>query len=189
MARREKLYSVDEFLEIARAEENQAKRLELDEGMIVEMPPSSQKNTVIAMRIGRLLGNFVDERDLGYVTGPDGGFQLSSNTVRQPDVAFISKARHPDLDGVVFPLAPDLVVEVMSPTEDIWPKVNQYFAAGTRLVWTVDVKDETISVWQLAAQGGLHVQTYSAGNIIDGGDVLPGFMLPLRDVFPAVQAE
>ena len=184
MAIQERLYTVEEFLDIANLPENADKRLELDEGVIVEMPPSSQKNTVIAGIIIYLLNMFVIPNKLGYVTTPDGGFKLTEYSVRQPDVAFISKARHSELKGVAFPLAPDLAIEVISPGEDPVPKMRQYFAAGTREVWSVYPETETIFVWHQVPDGGLHGQEYNVTATIDGGDVLPGFSLRVADVFP-----
>src|SRR5258707_11281710 len=89
----ERLYSIDEFWEIALLPENEDKRLELINGVIVAMPPSSTENGVLAMWIGYLLLSFVALKHLGYVSGPDTGYRLGPNTVAQPDVGFISMAR------------------------------------------------------------------------------------------------
>ncbi len=70
----QKLMSVEEFLEFTQQPENRERFLELVAGVPVEMPPASKRNTVVAMRIGRFLGNFTDDRDLGYTTGADGGY-------------------------------------------------------------------------------------------------------------------
>ena len=128
---REKLYTAEEFWEIAQLPENQDKRLELEDGVIVEMGSSSPANTVTAMRIGYFLNGFVIPRDLGYVTGADGGFKVGAKRVRQPDVGFVSKARVPKLTKR-FDLAPDLAVEVVSPDEDIFKKAREYLHAGTK---------------------------------------------------------
>src|SRR5258708_35645994 len=117
MTVQEKLYTIQEFWEIAQLSENEDKRLELIDGVILVMPPSSNKNTVVAFRVARFLGNHVDEHDLGYVTGADGGFELGQKTVLIPDVGYISKERAGKLVGNVFPVAPDLAVEVISPSE------------------------------------------------------------------------
>jgi len=132
----EKLYTADEFFEIVQLPENDEKRLELDDGEIVEMAASSPANTVIAARISYFLNAFVIPNDLGYVTGADGGFVLSEQRVRQPDVAFVSKNRVPTLPKR-FNLAPDLAVEVVSPDEDVFKKANEYLRAGTKQVWAV----------------------------------------------------
>jgi Uma2 family endonuclease len=184
MAVQEKLYTLEEFLEIANLPENENKWLELDEGVIVEMPPSSQKNTVTASRIAYFLNAYVIPSNIGYVSGPDGGYLLAPKTMRQPDIAFISKQRHPTLEGVVFPVAPDLAVEVVSPNEDVFKKIQQYIAAGTLMVWTFYTDNQTVSVWQRNQDGSLRVDTLDINGTLDGGDVLPGFTLPVRDIFP-----
>ncbi|MBZ0301138.1 MAG: Uma2 family endonuclease [Anaerolineae bacterium] len=187
MVVQQKLYTASAFWEFTRQPENQAKRLALIDGIIVEMPPSSQKNTVIAMRIGYLMNAHVIPNNLGYVTGPDGGFTLDEYNARQPDVAFISKARHPVLEGVEFPIAPDLAVEVISPSEsstDVLRKVQTYVRAGTRLVLTVYGDDEVVYAWRSAEDGGLHMQSFEGDDTLDCGDALPGFILRIADIFP-----
>ena len=180
----ERLYTVGEFIEFANLPENEARRFELDTGVIVEMSASRQQNTVIAGRIIYHLNAFVIPRDLGYITVPDGGFRLAPRTVRMPDAAFISKARHPQLDGVEFPLAPDLAVEVVSPDEDIHKKAYEYFRAGTTLVWAIYPDEKRVYVMRLDEDGGLKSIPQDEDAILDGGDVLPGFTLAVRDVFP-----
>ena len=134
MVLREKLYTAEEFWEIARLPENEGRRLELEDGVIIEMAGSKPINTVTAMRIGYFFNTFVIPRDLGYVTGADGGFKLASRRVRLPDVGFVAKQRLPALPDN-FELAPDIAVEVVSPDEDVFKKVREYLDSGTRLVW------------------------------------------------------
>lgn len=184
MVFREKLYTAEEFFELAMLPENAERRLELDEGEIVEVAGSSQINTVTAMRIGHFVNSHVIPNDLGYVTGADGGFKLGTHRARQPDVAFISKARHAKLKGANFPIAPDLAVEVVSPDEDVFKKVKEYIRAGTRFVWAVYTDEKTVDVFRPDDDGGLHVQSYGVDDTLTGDDVLPGFLLPVRDIFP-----
>lgn len=182
MALREKLYTVDEFLKIARAEENQAKRLELLEGVIVELPLASQSHSALTMRIASYLSAFVDEHDLGFVTGPGVGYQLTDNTIQRPDISFISKGRHSKLSGTVFPEPPDLAVEVICPDELYTPvarKLWLYQTYGTRIIWVVDLKYRVITVRLLSGK----IQSLQGDDMLDGGDVLPGFTLPVRDIF------
>src|SRR5579859_1978264 len=113
----ERLYSVEEFWEIALLPENEHKRLELINGEIVEMPPSSTENGIIAGWIIHLLLTFIAPKRLGYVTTPDTGYRLGPNTVAQPDVGFISMARSGPVPSKEFPVGPDLAVEVISPSE------------------------------------------------------------------------
>ena len=72
----EKLYTAEEFFEIAALPENDEKRLELDNGVMVDMGSWSRLNTVTAMRIGHFLNAFVIPRSLGYIRGADGGFKM-----------------------------------------------------------------------------------------------------------------
>lgn len=184
MALREKLYTADEFFEIASLPENEDKRLELDDGVIVDMASSSQLNTVTAARIVYFLNAYVIPNDLGYVTGADGGFKLGEKRARIPDVAFVSKARHPKLKGVKFPFAPDLAVEIVSPDEDIFKKAREYLAAGTRMVWAVYTDEQMVYVMRLDADGSIRSIPFGMDDTLDGGEVLPGFTLPVREVFP-----
>jgi Uma2 family endonuclease len=180
----ERLYTVGEFIEFANLPENEARRFELDTGAIVEMSSSRQQNTVIAGRVIYFLNAFVIPRSLGFVTVPDGGFRLAPRTVRMPDAAFISKARHPLLDGVEFPVAPDLAVEVVSPDEDIHKKAYEYFRAGTKIVWAIYPDERRVYVMRLDEDGGLKSIPQEDDALLDGGDVLPGFTLAVQDVFP-----
>jgi Uma2 family endonuclease len=187
MAIQERLYTAEEFWEIAQQPENREKRLELIDGVIVEMASSSQKNAVVASRIGYFFNAWVIPRDLGYVTGPDGGYTINVRNAYQPDVAFISKGRHSELSGVAFPIAPDLAVEVISPSEssnDVLKKVRRLIQAGTRMVWTVYPIDETVYIWKMADEGIVNMQSVGVDDTLDGEDVLPGFTLKMSEVFP-----
>lgn len=180
----EKLFSAEEFFQIASAPENAERRLELEDGVIVEMAASTQKNTVTAMRIGYFLNAFVIPRNLGYVTGADGGFKLGTKRARQPDAAFISKTRHAQLQGVQFPVAPDLAVEIVSEDEDIFKKAREYLNAGTKLVWAVYTDERTVFVMTLGANGAVTSLPFTESDVLDGGEVLPGFTLRVVDIFP-----
>lgn len=113
----EKLYTVEEFWQISLAPENEERRLEWEDGEIVDVGSSSRLNTVTAIRIATFLNVHVMAGKLGYVTGADAGCYLkSAGRVRRPDTAFISQSRAETLDGIAFDDAPDLAVEVVSPT-------------------------------------------------------------------------
>ncbi len=139
----------------------------------------------VALQIGRHLGNFAAEHDLGIVTGSDGTMRLMPGLVRIPDVAFVSWERLPDktIPAEAIPdLAPDLAVEVISEGNtkgEMERKLKDYFFAGVRLVWYVDIKKRTAGAYTSPDQG----VTVTEGESLDGGDVLPGFRLPLRKLF------
>jgi Uma2 family endonuclease len=183
MAVAERRYTAEEFWEIAALPENEHRRLELEDGVIVDMGWSSPRNTIVGIRVATFINVFVMSNDLGYVTGADSGFILPNGNTRRPDVGFITKGRLADIPEK-FNIAPDLAVEIVSPNEDILKKVYEYFDSGTRLVWAVYTKDKTVIVFQLDEHGILRGQRLDIEGILDGGDVLPGFTLPVRDIFP-----
>jgi Uma2 family endonuclease len=185
MALRENLYTFEEFWEIAHLPENADRRLELEDGVIVDMGSSSKLNTVVSGRLIHYLNAHVIANDLGIITVPDAGYKLGGSTYRQPEVAFISKQRSNDLKGVYFTVAPDLAIEVVSPDEDVFKKANEYIEAGTRMVWAVYAIEKRVYVFRPNPDGTLNVQPYGIEDTLDGGNVLPNFSLRVRDIFPA----
>jgi Uma2 family endonuclease len=185
MTVQEKLYTADDLW----AMPGEGKRYELVKGEIIEMAGTGGVHTVLEARMARLLGNFVDEHDLGYVTGASGAYRLSSDpdTVRIPDAAFIGKARMPSpLPEKFIPAAPDLAVEIVSPGDsalEIREKVLEYLQAGTRLVWVIYPEVQSADVF--TAVNAWHV--VDKNGALEGGEVLPGFSLPLQTVFQNVK--
>ncbi len=175
----EKLYTADELWELSQGADE--KRYELWNGRLVEVSPSGDMHTILSTWLAYLLLGYVVERDLGDVTGEIGGFRLSEDTVLAPDVGFIAKGRL-ELSGKFIPFAPDLAVEIRSPGDtqpEIYDKVVEYFRYGTRLVWVVYPKSKTIHVYTSAIQ----VSILTLDDTLDGGDVLPGFNVSVREVF------
>jgi Uma2 family endonuclease len=159
---------------------------ELIDGELVPMTPSSLESSSLGHRIGRIVGNFVDAHDLGMMTGADGGYVLfpDRETLRVPDVGFIRKDRVPPVAerSRFARLAPDLVVEVLSPSDrmvDALSKVAMYLQAGVRLVWLIDPDSKTITVFRPDAAP----RTMGLGDTLDGGDVLPDFGVPVAEIF------
>src|SRR5262249_15518093 len=143
------------------------------------------RESLLAGALLALLRMFVIPRNLGLVSGADDTVRLFPGLVRIPDVAVTSWGRCPDRRvpaDAVPDLAPDLAVEVLSEsnTEDeMARKRREYFAAGVRLVWEVDPGARTVMVYTGPSQGTLLPE----GQTLDGGAVLPGFTLPLRELF------
>jgi Uma2 family endonuclease len=175
-------YTLAEFEAIDRLPQNADKVLELIDGEIVEKTAAPPFYSATASRISRYLLGFIDEYHLGYVTGEAGGYHVSDRNMFAPDVAFISKERQPDLPREGFnPIAPDLAVEVVSPTDsykDVAKKVRTYLQNGTRMVWVFEPETETVTVHTPDGQYVVDID-----GTLDGGDVLPGFKLPLKKVF------
>ena len=161
---------------------------ELVEGRLVRMPPSGLRATQIAFIIGAALFAFVQPRKLGVVTGADGGYRLGPGTDLVPEVGFIRADRlplrsSPDYDRLVSG-APDLAVEVASPTQRrsaLRRKAQRYLAARTQLVWIVWPKSQQIEVWRPGDTQP--AATLGMADTLDGGNVLPGFTYPVSDIF------
>ncbi len=142
---------------------------------------SNNRSSRIAMSIGIILGSFVKENNLGYITGADGGYQVSGQRYI-PDVAFMSKARQAQpSDAAYNPLAPDLAVEVLSPTDDpanVRIKLSNYLNAGT-VVWIVDPVAKTVEIYvpdQTATK-------LTESDTIQSLAILPDFELQVKEIF------
>jgi Uma2 family endonuclease len=160
------------------------RRYELVKGELVEMTPVGPRHGGIARRLGGKLGDFTDAHQLG-ATMVETGFCLECrpDTVRAPDVSFLSRERVPpeDHEGFV-PGAPDLAVEIVSPGEqdaDVQDKVMDYLAHGTRLVWLVRPQQRTVTVYWADGTARLLQET----DTLDGEAVVPGFSLSLKVLF------
>jgi Uma2 family endonuclease len=159
--------------------------VELIDGEIIEMP-SSIRASVLALRLGSVILAFVEDHDLGYVTTADGGYDINEHNVFAPDVGFISKTRLPELPPDGFsPVPPDLAVEIVSPSDlknrkdRIEKKLERYLEAGVPLIWYFYEDRKEIEVHRPSYP----VQTLTVDDVLDGGDVLPGFTLALKKVF------
>ena len=159
---------------------------ELVRGELVPVTPAGREHGVLAGFLAFDLTAFVRPRHLGRVY-PDGtGYKLSANpdTVRGPDVSFVSRERDAALKARrgFIPGAPDLAAEIRSPDDTVAQleaKAVEYLDAGSRLVWLVYPHSRQAKVHQ----PGHAPVTLSADDTLDGGDVLPGFALPLSRLF------
>ncbi len=188
MVMERQLVSVERFLEIIESPEYGDRIVELVEGEIIEMSKPSGLHGQITMLVGAKIFNYVTDNTLGIVTAAETGFILERNpdgrdTVRGLDVAYISGARAPIvLPDQLLDLAPDLAVEVISPSNkvaDMHRKIRQLLAAGTALVWIVHPETRTVEVHTRSG-----ATTLEEDDTLSGGDVLPGFEVPVRDIFP-----
>lgn len=161
-------------------------RTELVRGLLVREPPAGFEHGRRAARIATALDRYAREHDLGVVVAAETGFVLAEDppTVRAPDAAFVSKARLP-ADPVppgFARLAPDLAVEIASPSHamaELYGKAIDYLEAGTREVWVVDPQTRTVTVFR--PDGGLRL--LREADALEGGDILPGFRLPVAEIF------
>jgi Uma2 family endonuclease len=161
------------------------KRLyELVDGVLVEKVMGAPQACIAAVLVQRV-GLFVEEHDLGFVMTPDGPTRLWPGLVRMPDLSFISWARMPTREYPVTPIAavvPNLAVEVLSEgntKSEIRRKLKEYFLAGVELVWVVDPYQRTVAVHAAPDRAA----TLTEEDALDGGTVLPGFTLAVKDLF------
>jgi Uma2 family endonuclease len=157
---------------------------ELVEGTLVEKVMGAPEANVAGW-ILRLLGYHVDPNNLGELIPGDGPVRLMAGLVRLPDVTFIRREKLPGgrLPSVAVPdLVPDLAVEVLSEGNtagEMQRKRKEYFLAGTTLVWIVDPRRRVVTVYTAPEVG----RTFTEGDTLDGGTVLPGLALPVQRIF------
>ena len=175
-----RLLTIEEFEQLP----DDGWRLELVRGRVVRDPPAGFEHSEIAVRVVSLLLDFVRAHGLGRVVGPECGFVLFDEppTVRAPDAAYVSEERVRFDPKRFAPLAPDLAVEVISPSNtmsEIHEKILDYLGAGTRLIWVVDPGPRTVTVYRSRDE----IRLIAADGEIDGADVLPGFRCNVSELF------
>ena len=160
---------------------------ELYDGVLVEKTVGYHESR-LAIKLGGLIDRFVESKNLGLVAGEGGMMEILSNQVRIPDVSFIAWERLPNRtypDAPIPAIVPDLAVEILSPGNSVVEmrrKLDEYRESGVKLVWYVDPKTESVRVWDLAA-GQTEPTILGRDATLEGSDVLPGFTLPLAELF------
>jgi Uma2 family endonuclease len=157
---------------------------ELIDGTLVEKPMGAMESFLAATLI-RYLGMFVDQVDFGAVFGSDGPFRILPRRIRLPDVSVVSWDKMPNRevpDQAISTLIPDLIVEVISKgntKKEMERKLHEYFEAGVRQAWLIYPKSRSARIYTEATQ----FETVTGDQSLTGGDVLPGFELPLPRLF------
>jgi Uma2 family endonuclease len=182
MAVNQRLMTADELMHLP----DDGQRHELVRGELRTMPPGGWEHGFESIKVAASLAPHVIRNKLGGVAGADTGFWLTRapDTVRAPDLAFVRRERLPEgparrgyFDG-----APDLAVEVISPNDrysEVDEKIGEYLAHGTRMVLVVDPRRRTVTVHR----PGQPVRVLGADDMLDGEDVVPGWTMPVRDIF------
>ena len=162
---------------------------ELIDGILVEKPMGMHESFLAAW-IVYLIQVFLNDNNYGRVFGADGPVRLKVGLIRKPDVGFVRWDSLDDPDDIEEPngafleVAPDLAVEVLSPSntrKEMSIKLTEYAKAGVRLVWYVDPDRKEVTVYPKGKERGKKV--VGLGGMLDGGDVLPGFTLPVAKIF------
>jgi len=161
-------------------------RYDLIAGELIKQMPANFEHGWLAAQIAWILLNFVKPRRLGLVLGAETGFKLAVNPdhVLGPDVAFVRADRVPAQRERrrFLQLAPDLAVEVISPSDSarlVTDKVMDYLDHGVPLVWVVDPVRRTITIWNSDRTARL----LREGEELDGGEVLPDFRVAVAAIF------
>jgi Uma2 family endonuclease len=165
------------------------KLYELIEGTLVEKA-MGHVESIVAAELIRVLGNFIKQHQLGYFSGSDDLIRLMPKVVRGPDVSFTSWTQRPDRTAdtdSISDVIPSLVVEVLSKGNtraEIAKKLKDYFFAGVQLAWVIDPKTRAAEAYTAPDAK----TAIPADGELDGGDVLPGFSLPLAELFETLPA-
>jgi Uma2 family endonuclease len=160
------------------------KQVELVRGHLVVREPPSTRHGGVAGELYYQLSQYVRDRDLGRAFPQDTGFKIASDpdTVRGPDVAFVSRDRlHLIPDEGYAELAPDLVAEVVSPgdrTGEVLAKVGDWLAGGTRLVWVIDPRRVEARIFRPDGS----VTVLGGDQDLDGEDIVPGFSCKVNSI-------
>lgn len=162
--------------------------MELFDRTLVEKPMGSPE-AFVALELGFHIRLFLATHDLGYATAADDLIRVAPGQVRGPDVTFTSWLNRPERTVPRKPVSvtkPTLAVEVLSPSNtpaEITRKIGEYFGGGCRLVWVIDPRTESAEVYTAPDQA----TAIPASGVLDGGDVLPGFRLPLAKLFERLE--
>ena len=161
-------------------------RRELVLGEVREMAPAGYAHGRIAMNVSTPLDRHVRERGLGIVLAAETGFQIASDpdTVRAPDVSFVRRERVEEVGEMegYWPGAPDLAIEVVSPNDSyagVEEKIAAWLGAGSRAVVVIEPRTRTVTVRSSRTE----IKILTEGDMLDLGEVVPGWMISVADVF------
>ncbi len=151
------------------------------EGKLIPMAPPTMEHGEISMNLSFLLSLHIRENQLGRLYPADTDFKLGERLVK-PDIAFVSTARLPENKRQASPVAPDIAVEVVSPTDiqyRVIEKAFVYLNAGTRLVWIIEPVGKTVTVYRSETD----IKTFTIDDTLSGEDVVEGFSCQVSQLF------
>jgi Uma2 family endonuclease len=160
---------------------------EIVDGELVMSPKNNFQHESIFSRLYLAMATFNRQHRLGVVRGSSAGFWMNNRNCRAPGLSFIPKARLIELgfkpnSRHFFPGAPDLVVEILSPSNtraEIDARLRDFFASGAQLAWIINPRDECVEVCHSLTDRKL----IGCGGALDGEHLLPGFQFPVADLF------
>jgi len=177
-----KLMTADELLKIS----DDSYRYELVKGELRKMPPAGSEHGVLTLRLAWRLAQHIEKHELGVFFAAETGFRIKSDpdTVRAPDTAFVRKERIPDtgIPKGYWEGPPDLAVEVISPGDtylEVEEKVFDWITAGTSMVWVVNPRHRTVTVYHSLKDSALLTEE----DELNGGNVVEGFQCRVAEIF------
>lgn len=170
--------------DVTRLRNTERRLYELVDGTLVEKSKGWQESLLAGILL-QWLNNYLDSHRIGAATGADGMTRLFGDTVRGPDVAFVAWDRMPGgrIPTAAIPdLVPNFVIEVLSPSNtyaEMSRKRREYFHAGVELLWMVDHRARTVTVFRSTQD----VTVCLDDQMLDGGKVLPGWQVSIAELF------
>ena len=158
------------------------RKYELVDGEIV-VSPTGYRHSAVGMRIGYLIQRYLDEHPIGEIAGADLGVVFENGDLRSPDLTFIRNEKIPEGDAKerFLEVVPDLVVEVLSPSDSmrfVGHKIGEFLECGVLIVWLVDPK-HTVTVYRSLSD----TERYTSDDTITAEVVLPGFACAVSRFF------
>ncbi|PSB12128.1 hypothetical protein C7B61_06645 [filamentous cyanobacterium CCP1] len=177
-----KVWTDEEFMALSR----DGHRYEVVDGELIDMGNSGAKHGYIAILLSSALFAVVMAQKLGALFDSSTAFKMKNGNKRSPDISFFAKERLQELADLPIGFldgAPDLAIEILSPTntiEEIDSKLIEYFENGSRLVWVVNPTQHYVLVYRSGQEPD---RLLKSSDFLDGEDVIPGFMFPVADLF------
>jgi Uma2 family endonuclease len=159
---------------------------EIVNGELIDMGNSGALHGYIAIILSSALFAVVMAQKLGALFDSSTAFKMKNGNKRSPDISFFAKERLQELDHLPIGFldgAPDLAIEILSPTntiEEIDSKLAEYFENGARLVWVINPNQHHVLVYRSAQEPD---RLLKSADFLDGEEVVPGFTLPVADLF------
>ena len=170
--------------DVVRIHDSESRLFELVDATLLEKSLGTWESSV-ALTLGAILLDFVRKQDLGVVLGADGTMRMAPGLVRIPDISFISWTRLPSRrfpDKPIADIVPDLAVEIISrgnTNEEMARKLDDYLTHGVRLIWYIDPRAQEAKVYH----GSKEFEVRTRAQSLDGGDIVPGFLMPMAELF------
>ena len=174
--------------DVLEAESRSNRICELIDGTLVEKTMASLES-ILALELSYFIRRYLEGNDLGILAGEAGLLKILPGQIRAPDVSFIRWERFAGRklpEAAIYAVAPDLAVEIISEgnTEaEMNRKLRDYFQAGVQMVWYIEPKTRTARAYTTASQW----TEIGSGGVLLGGEVLPGFELPLAQLLARVE--